>query len=186
MTRRRFVSFTCYALFGPCGLCKIMPWKAADLWCGETVRSLMFGFFEADQIPQRVGWFLHVDALTLIHVKHKFQFGLFGLFQLIHLRTTPTRHFDDFNGAMTNYYGTDFSCMRAEFLEEQRKWPPSNCRVAKCQRHNMTPQVYSCSQVLLADWHVCQPGVRSLEMSWKYLHLKSLKYVEILVWFTLY
>ncbi|CAL1142044.1 unnamed protein product [Cladocopium goreaui] len=32
------------------------------------------------------------------------------------------QHFDDFNDAMTNYYGSDFSCMRGEFLEEQRKY----------------------------------------------------------------
>eukprot|EP00435_Cladocopium_sp_Y103_P051908 s552_g16.t1 len=32
------------------------------------------------------------------------------------------QHFDDFNDTMTNYYGTDFSCMRGEFLEEQRKY----------------------------------------------------------------
>lgn len=125
MTRRRFVSFTCYAVLGPRGLCKIMPWKAADLWWGETVRSLMFGFFEADQIPQSCRCYIKqlVDTLTLIRVKHK------G-FQLIHwlFHDFRFRHFDDFNGAMTNYYGTDFSCMRAEFLEEQRKWPnqPTN------------------------------------------------------------
>jgi hypothetical protein len=34
---------------------------------------------------------------------------------------TIPRHFDDFNDTMTNYYGSDFSCMRGEFLEEQRK-----------------------------------------------------------------
>ena len=34
---------------------------------------------------------------------------------------TNPRHFDDFNDTMTNYYGSDFSCMRGEFLEEQRK-----------------------------------------------------------------
>lgn len=32
------------------------------------------------------------------------------------------QHFDDFNDTMTNYYGSDFSCMRGEFLEEQRKY----------------------------------------------------------------
>lgn len=98
---------------------------------------------------------------------------MWNLFQLIHwFETTSTRHFDDFNGAMTNYYGTDFSCMRAEFLEEQRKWPRSNRKV-----YDATNVQY-CSQVLFADRHVCQSGVRSLEMAWKYLHLKSLKQVD--------
>lgn len=32
-----------------------------------------------------------------------------------------TRHFESFNESMTSYYGTDFACMRQEFLEEQRK-----------------------------------------------------------------
>ena len=30
------------------------------------------------------------------------------------------RHFEDFNGSMVQWYSTDFSCMREEFLAEQR------------------------------------------------------------------
>ncbi|CAK9075593.1 unnamed protein product [Durusdinium trenchii] len=32
------------------------------------------------------------------------------------------QHFDNFNCTMMQYYGTDFSCMQEEFLEEQRKY----------------------------------------------------------------
>ncbi|CAE7194571.1 PRMT10 [Symbiodinium natans] len=31
-------------------------------------------------------------------------------------------HFEDFNGSMLQWYGTDFSCMRDEFLAEQRMY----------------------------------------------------------------
>ncbi|CAE7236492.1 PRMT10, partial [Symbiodinium pilosum] len=32
------------------------------------------------------------------------------------------QHFEDFNGSMMQWYGTDFSCMRDEFLAEQRMY----------------------------------------------------------------
>ncbi|CAE7261367.1 PRMT10 [Symbiodinium sp. CCMP2592] len=32
------------------------------------------------------------------------------------------QHFEDFNGSMVQWYGTDFSCMREEFLAEQRMY----------------------------------------------------------------
>ncbi|CAJ1455916.1 unnamed protein product [Effrenium voratum] len=32
------------------------------------------------------------------------------------------QHWEDFNGTMRKWYGTDFACMRDEFLEEQRKY----------------------------------------------------------------
>lgn len=163
----------------------------------QILRSLMFGFVWSWSNISRVedvtwnSWLIHYH-LFMWYMKNSWLMQVvknvktltdsceiyINLFQLIHwFETTSTRHFDDFNGAMTNYYGTDFSCMRAEFLEEQRKWPRSNRKVS------MTPHMYS-----TAVRYYLQTGmfVNLASEAWKWrgiiylVHLKSLKYVEIL------
>ena len=88
------------------------------------------------------------------------------------IQKASIRHWEDFNGTMRKWYGTDFACMRDEFLEEQRKCPGGLCLLhpAGLMLNWLLSHVFRVDQgqlsfalqVLLADRYVCESLVAAL------------------------